>query len=187
MEDADNNSWPAPGHPLSPEESLVEAALGLPPTERPAFLEKACGGDAPLRRLVEALLCAHDLAVRNHARGRAEAPAPSTVTADPPTEKSGHQIGRYKLLQEIGSGGCGIVYMADQEEPVKRRVALKVIKLGMDTREVIARFQAERQALALMDHPNIATVLDGGVTTAGRPYFVMELVGGSSSSAHRLI
>jgi eukaryotic-like serine/threonine-protein kinase len=94
------------------------------------------------------------------------------------TEKSGDRIGRYRLLQEIGHGGYGVVYMAEQEEPVRRRVALKVIKLGMDTRQVVARFEAERQALALMDHPNIARVLDAGATDAGRPYFVMELVGG---------
>ena len=93
-----------------------------------------------------------------------------------PSEKPGDTIGRYKLLQKIGEGGCGVVYMAEQEEPVKRRVALKVIKLGMDTKSVIARFEAERQALALMDHPNNAKVLDGGATETGRPYFVMELV-----------
>src|SRR5438876_11317002 len=94
------------------------------------------------------------------------------------TEKPGDLIGRYKLLQKIGEGGCGVVYMAEQEEPVRRRVALKVIKLGMDTKSVIARFEAERQALAMMDHPNIAKVLDGGATDSGRPYFVMELVKG---------
>src|SRR5207344_2668082 len=94
------------------------------------------------------------------------------------TEKPGDRIGRYKLLQQIGEGGCGVVYMAEQEEPVRRRVALKVIKLGMDTREVIARFQEERQALAMMDHPNIAKVFDAGATDTGRPFFVMELVRG---------
>src|SRR5262245_55232098 len=98
--------------------------------------------------------------------------------AIPLTEKPGDRIGRYRLLQEIGRGGCGVVYMAEQKEPVRRRVALKVIKLGMDTRQVVARFEAERQALALMDHPNIAKVLDAGATDTGRPYFVMELVGG---------
>src|SRR5437773_3507592 len=94
------------------------------------------------------------------------------------SEKPGDLIGRYKLLQKVGEGGCGVVYMAAQEEPVRRRVALKVIKLGMDTKNVIARFEAERQALALMDHPNIARVLDAGCTDTGRPYFVMELVRG---------
>ncbi len=102
-----------------------------------------------------------------------------TIALDLPlTEKAGDRIGRYKLLQQIGEGGCGVVYMAEQQEPVKRRVALKVIKLGMDTKEVVARFEAERQALALMDHPNIAKVLDAGATENGRPYFVMELVKG---------
>src|ERR1043166_2096422 len=96
----------------------------------------------------------------------------------PPSEKAGDRIGRYKLLQPIGEGGCGVVYMAEQEEPVRRKVALKVIKLGMDTKSVIARFEAERQALALMDHPNIAKVFDAGATDTGRPYFVMELVRG---------
>ena len=95
-----------------------------------------------------------------------------------PSEKPGDRIGRYKLLQQIGEGGCGVVYMAEQEEPVRRRVALKVIKLGMDTKNVIARFEAERQALAMMDHPNIAKVYDAGATETGRPYFVMELVRG---------
>src|SRR5712671_5046852 len=101
-----------------------------------------------------------------------------TGAAAPRTEKPGDRIGRYRLLQEIGHGGCGVVYMAEQEEPVRRRVALKVIKLGMDTHQVVARFDAERQALALMEHPNIARVLDAGATRAGRPFFVMELVGG---------
>ena len=100
------------------------------------------------------------------------------ATVFPITEKPGDRIGRYKLLQQIGEGGCGTVYMAEQTEPVRRRVALKVIKLGMDTKQVIARFEAERQALALMDHPNIAKVLDAGATETGRPYFVMELVRG---------
>ena len=90
----------------------------------------------------------------------------------------GRTIGPYKLLQRIGEGGCGAVYMAEQEKPVRRRVAFKIIKLGMDTKSVIARFEAERQALALMDHPNIARVLDAGATETGRPYFVMELVRG---------
>src|SRR5881275_1185827 len=108
----------------------------------------------------------------------AATPAKTLVLSVPPEEKLGDQIGRYKLLQQIGEGGCGVVYMAEQEEPVRRRVALKVIKLGMDTRSVIARFEAERQALAMMDHPNIARVLDAGATETGRPFFVMELVRG---------
>src|SRR5260221_12768720 len=108
----------------------------------------------------------------------AEAGTPNAATEviHPVTERPGDCIGRYKLLQKIGEGGMGVVYMADQEEPVRRRVALKIIKLGMDTKSVIARFEAERQALALMDHPNIAKVLDAGATDTGRPYFVIELV-----------
>jgi hypothetical protein len=105
-------------------------------------------------------------------------PEQPKATVVPITEKPGDRIGRYKLLQQIGEGGCGVVYMAEQTEPVRRRVALKVIKLGMDTKQVIARFEAERQALALMDHPNIAKVLEAGATETGRPYFVMELVRG---------
>ena len=105
-------------------------------------------------------------------------PGKTIALSTPLTEKPGDRIGHYKLLQQIGEGGCGVVYMAEQEEPVRRRVALKVIKLGMDTKQVIARFEAERQALALMDHPNIAKVLDAGATDTGRPYFVMELVRG---------
>src|SRR5438093_686898 len=105
-------------------------------------------------------------------------PQGTLVVSVPVTEKPGDRISRYKLLQQIGEGGCGVVYMAKQEEPVRRQVALKIIKLGMDTRSVIGRFEAERQALALMDHPNIAKVLDAGATDTGRPYFVMELVRG---------
>src|SRR3984885_8598425 len=162
-------------HELNKEESLFSAVLSLPPDQRAAYLEQACAGDAPLRARVEALLKAHE-----QAAGFLEEPPPAAGgrPAAPVLEKTGDRIGRYKLLQQIGEGGCGVVYMADQEEPVRRRVALKVIKLGMDTRQVIARFEAERQALALMDHPNIAKVLDAGATETGRPYFVMELVRG---------
>jgi serine/threonine protein kinase len=108
-----------------------------------------------------------------------EQPGPGvTVDSAPLTERVGATIGRYKLLERIGEGGFGIVYMAEQQHPVRRKVALKVIKPGMDTRQVLARFEAERQALAIMDHPNIAKVFDGGMTDSGRPYFVMELVRG---------
>lgn len=101
-----------------------------------------------------------------------------TVDQSPVSEGPGHEIGRYKLLQKIGEGGFGVVYMAEQHRPVRRKVALKIIKPGMDTHAVVARFEAERQTLALMDHPNISRVLDGGATESGRPYFVMELVKG---------
>src|SRR4051812_41615266 len=103
--------------------------------------------------------------------------APGTLQAEF-TARPGDRFGHYKILEEIGRGGCGVVFVAEQEEPVRRRVALKVIKLGMDTRQVIGRFEAERQALAMMDHPNIAKVLDAGATDTGRPFFVMELVKG---------
>ena len=108
-------------------------------------------------------------------RHRSKRPSPSTT---PVTERPGAAIGRYKLREQIGEGGMGVVFVAEQEQPIRRKVALKIIKPGMDTKEVIARFEAERQALALMDHPNIAKVLDAGTTESGRPYFVMELVRG---------
>src|SRR5204862_7198170 len=103
-----------------------------------------------------------------------------TLVVNPtaPSEKPGDVIGHYKIREKLGEGGCGVVYVAEQTEPVRRRVALKVIKVGMDTKAGVARFEAERQALAMMDHPNIAKVLDGGTTDVGRPYFVMALVGG---------
>ena len=131
-----------------------------------------------MRAEVEKLLLAHDQAGA-FLEDPVAPPQHSTIVLPAPlTEKPGDKIGHYKLLQQIGEGGCGVVYMAEQEEPIRRRVALKVIKLGMDTKAVIARFEAERQALALMDHPNIAKVLDAGATDTGRPYFVMELVRG---------
>jgi len=157
------------------EETIFEAALKLPPDQRADYLQKTCGDDAALRARVEALLQANE-----NAGGFMEPPGrnKTIVLSLPLEEKPGSKIGRYKLLQQIGEGGCGVVYMAEQEEPVRRRVALKVIKLGMDTKSVIARFEAERQALAMMDHPNIAKVLDAGTTENGRPFFVMELVRG---------
>ncbi|MBN2128612.1 MAG: protein kinase, partial [Sedimentisphaerales bacterium] len=146
--------------------------------ERRAYLKKACRGDTELRRKVEALLVAH-----KEADDIPDAPlvGPALTPADLPlTEGPGTVIGRYKLLEKIGEGGMAAVYMAEQEEPIRRRVALKIIKLGMDTRQVIARFEAERQALAMMTHPNIAKVFDAGATETGRSYFVMELVTGVS-------
>jgi len=163
------------------EETIFSTALHYTPAERMAYLDEMCAGQPALRQRIEALLKAQPRLgefLENPADiGPPNVPEKIPLTV-PPEEKPGTRIGRYKLLQKIGEGGCGVVYMAEQEEPVRRRVALKVIKLGMDTREVIARFEAERQALAMMDHPNIAKVLDGGATEAGRPYFVMELVRG---------
>jgi tetratricopeptide (TPR) repeat protein len=150
-------------------EQIFAEALAKPPDDRAAWLEQACAGDTELRRQVEELLASH-LDAAN------ALPLP---TAQPPVESAGVTIGRYKLLEQIGEGGFGVVFMAEQEHPVRRRVALKIIKLGMDTRQVVARFEAERQALAMMDHPNIARVFDAGATDTGRPYFVMELVRGT--------
>ena len=167
--------------PTSSEQAVFAEALLRPTAEaRAAYLDEACRPDLALRQRVEALL----RAVENAGDFLEDPPTElsageqSTLLRDELSEKPGDKIGRYKLLQQIGEGGCGVVYMAEQEEPVRRRVALKVIKLGMDTKSVIARFEAERQALALMDHPNIAKVLDAGATETGRPYFVMELVRG---------
>jgi eukaryotic-like serine/threonine-protein kinase len=163
--------------------AVFTEALQLPPGERPAHLDRACGNDAELRRKVEALLSAHNQIgnfLEHSPQGISLPTKPGTETG----EKPGDRIGRFKLLQQIGEGGCGIVFMAEQEEPVRRRVALKVIKPGMDTKSVIARFEAERQALALMDHPNIAKIFDAGATESGRPYFVMELVRGSKITAY---
>ncbi len=158
-------------------ETIFNGALALAAAERPAYLARACGDNLHLRQRVEALLRAHEAPQGFLPEQPGDPPGP-TVVITPISETAGTVIGRYKLLQQIGEGGCGVVYMAEQQEPVRRRVALKVIKLGMDTRQVIARFEAERQALALMDHPNIARVLDAGATETGRPYFVMELVKG---------
>jgi WD40 repeat protein/tetratricopeptide (TPR) repeat protein len=164
-------------------DEILATALGLAdPASRRAFLDHACAGNEALRQEVDSLLAAHErmgefLGHRPTVLEHALEPAAYAATPSD-AEAPGTRIGRYKLLQQIGEGGMGVVYMAEQEEPVRRRVALKIIKLGMDTRSVVARFEAERQALALMDHPNIARVLDGGATDTGRPYFVMELVQG---------
>src|ERR1041385_6444140 len=157
-------------------EIIFNAALVLSSAERSAYLAEACGNDVPLRQRVELLLRAHETArgflpedpaisLRTRVAAKTEvASQADTLEVSPDNEKPGNRIGRYKLLEQIGEGGCGIVYVAEQSEPVRRRVALKIIKLGMDTRSVIARFEAERQALALMDHPNIAKVFDAGTT-----------------------
>ena len=166
---------------LSAEQTLfAEALQRAMPEARAAYLDDACGTDHALRRRVEDLLRAAGNAgdfLEQPPTGLA-GETDSAALVREFSENPGDRIDRYKLLEKIGEGGCGTVYMAEQEEPVRRRVALKIIKLGMDTRSVVARFEAERQALALMDHPNIAKVLDGGATPTGRPYFVMELVRG---------
>ena len=157
---------------------------------RSAFLDQACHGQPELRARLDALLAADAKASRFlpetipsedvSAPSGGDRPALGSDAPDcsVPSAVPSQQIGRYKLLEKIGEGGFGEVWMAEQKEPVRRRVALKIIKLGMDTRQVVARFEAERQALALMDHPNIAKVFDGGATESGRPFFVMELVRG---------
>ncbi|MEE8142855.1 MAG: serine/threonine-protein kinase, partial [Planctomycetota bacterium] len=154
-------------------EKLFQAAADLPPPDRTKFLGRECQGEVDLQARVQRLLDRLDETLET---GRHFGPFPAATI----TEGPGTTIDRYKLLQVLGEGGFGVVYMAEQQEPVIRKVALKIIKLGMDTREVVARFEAERQALAMMDHPNIAKVLDGGATSSGRPYFVMELVRGVS-------
>ena len=167
---------------------MSEKALGLQqifsqaleldsPIDRARYVHEACGGDQALRDDVERLLGAY-FGVGDSLL----TPAMSAVTIDEAQFSAGpgSVIGRYKLLQRIGEGGMGVVYMAEQTTPLQRRVALKIIKPGMDSRQVIARFEAERQALALMDHTNIAKVFDAGTTDSGLPYFVMELVKGVS-------
>jgi eukaryotic-like serine/threonine-protein kinase len=157
-------------------ESILAAAVELgSEAERHQFVERACAGDAELRRRVDEL-------IDNHFRAGnflgSLAPQTGATVEELIGERPGTIIGAYKLLEQIGEGGFGVVFMAQQQEPIRRKVALKVIKPGMDTRQVVARFEAERQALALMDHPNIAHILDGGETASGRPYFVMELIRG---------
>ena len=149
---------------------LFEALSSKPGEEREAFIVEHCGNDRELRESLQALIEAHE-----GAGDYLEAPVVDGINVRDP-ELIGSTIGPYKLLEQIGEGGMGVVYMAQQEEPVRRRVALKIVRAGMDSRSVVARFEAERQALALMDHPSIAKVLDAGTTESGRPYFVMELV-----------
>ncbi|HEX7654791.1 MAG TPA: serine/threonine-protein kinase, partial [Verrucomicrobiae bacterium] len=178
----------------NPAEDIFCAALELrTPAERQAYIVDACAGDTGLQAQVTSLLQTHQRAdqffqeggvARLPMQGLAhlfeETPQLADADADlgAMDDAIGKTIGNYKLLQRIGEGGCGVVYMAEQEKPVRRKVAFKIIKLGMDTKSVIARFEAERQALAMMDHPNIARVLDAGATQSGRPFFVMELVRG---------
>ena len=159
------------------ESDIFKGAVKLSPEQRSKYLDQTCGADVELRREIESLLGAHDATggflQNSHLRSQA------TADRDPIKERPGSSIGPYKLLQQIGEGGMGTVFMAEQTQPVRRMVALKIIKPGMDSKQVIARFEAERQALALMDHPNIAKVFDAGTTTDGLPYFVMELVKGT--------
>jgi serine/threonine protein kinase len=176
---------------MSERDIFIAALQKTDAAERSSFLDEACAGDAALRRRLEVLLQAHAQAGRfleeplaapagtgDYEPGQDQGPPAEEGLAPPSSEAPGTRIGPYKLLQLIGEGGMGAVYLADQEEPVRRRVALKIIKAGMDSRAVVARFEAERQALAMMDHPNIAKVLDAGTTQAGRLFFVMELVKG---------
>jgi serine/threonine protein kinase len=161
------------------EEAIFQVARKIDaPEVRRAYLDQICGADRGLRERIEALLRVHD----QERSFLGAPPADLSVTADvdvpPLVEGPGTVIGPYKLLEPIGEGGMGVVYMAERTRPVRRKVAPKIIKPGMDTKQVVARFEAERQALALMDHPNIAHVLEAGATESGRPYFVMELVRG---------
>jgi tetratricopeptide (TPR) repeat protein len=152
---------------------IVARASALSGAERAAYLREACGDDDALRAEVDSMLAGHE-----ESRTAPTSMKGVETVAAAPREEVGQMLGRYKLLEPIGEGGFGTVWAAEQREPIRRRVAIKVIKLGMDTKQVIARFEAERQALAMMDHPNIAKVLDAGCTETGRPYFVMELVKG---------
>src|SRR5262245_44779644 len=155
---------------------FLDAVEKESPAERAAFLDRACAGNLVLRHRLEALLAADDLS--GAVLDRPPVSIPPTAAFEPIVEQPGSVIGSYRLLQQIGEGGMGLVFMAEQLQPVKRKVALKIIKPGMDSKQVVARFEAERQALAMMNHPNIAQVFDAGATDSGRPYFVMELVRG---------
>ena len=183
---------------------MFRAACEMAPDARATFLKDACAGDTELRAQVEALLAQdeqhpsfleHPAKHEDQGRSGQETEAVRTDRDVPASTKRSHakratitghpeRVGPYKILQEVGEGGMGVVYLAEQTEPIRRRVALKLIKLGMDTKQVIARFEIERQALALMNHPNVAKVLDAGATEKGRPYFVMEYVKGESITAY---
>ena len=168
-------------------DAIYFAARELPSADRPDFLAQACAGDDELQKRVKQMLAVSaeaeafitdlpDDDSEDRTSDNGSAKSRKLDLADAPDEAVGQTLGRYKLLERVGEGGCGVVYVAEQTEPVRRRVALKVIKLGMDTKQVVARFEAERQALAMMDHPNIAKVLDAGTTDLGRPFFVIGLV-----------
>ena len=159
------------------EERIFAIARKLTDSDvRADYLDQICADDQRLRERVEALLAVHEQEQSFLKPAKSEPEA--TVDAPPLTERSGTTIGRYKLMEQIGEGGMGVVFVAEQERPIRRKVPLKVIKPARDSKEIVARFEAERQALAMMDHPNIAKVFDAGTTDAGRPYFAMELVKG---------
>jgi hypothetical protein len=175
---------------MSTAEAVFFAAAALPPTERDAYLARACAGNDGLRRRVEQMLAVRPIVgdflepmPAEPGEGTSahlpDSQAPTKEYGDPTARVGAILAGKYKLIEEIGEGGMGNVYMAQQTEPVKRAFAVKVIKAGMDSKAVLVRFEAERQALAMMDHPNIARVLDAGTTEGGRPFFVMELVKGT--------
>ncbi|MBL8739182.1 MAG: serine/threonine protein kinase [Planctomycetes bacterium] len=165
--------------------TLFAQCVDLPADARSAFLAEACAGDDALRRRLQAMLAgADDVRFLSEPTGQLPAAVSAAAEQADVAEGPGSRIGPYKLLQQIGEGGFGVVFLAEQTEPVQRRVALKVLKLGMDTRQVVARFEQERQALAMMEHPNIARALDAGATSSGRPYFVMDLVQGQPIVAY---
>ena len=164
---------------MSPVEQLFFAALEKgTPAERTAYLDEACAGQPDLRNRVEKLLAAHPQVGAFLEQGMDAATITAAYTKDQNNLIGTMIAGKYKLLESIGEGGMGTVFVAEQTEPVKRKVAIKLIKPGMDSKSVLARFEAERQALAMMDHPNIAKVLDAGLTEERRPYFVMEYIKG---------
>ena len=175
--------------PQNREEVLLAAALEMPADKRPALLDAMCAGDPALRQRLDTLLAARQKADELSAIGRPRSCGDhqARIRPTPRMKPWARPSAATSCWRRSGKAGCGVVYVAEQREPVRRRVALKVIKLGMDTKQVVARFEAERQALALMDHPNIAKVLDAGATDTGRPFFVMELVRGirSPSTATR--
>src|SRR5262245_12003460 len=161
---------------MTEQDIYIEAMNWPDAASRGRFLDQACGDDSALRARLDRLIqCSHNVgSFLEHPPESLAITGEAVIDA----EVIGTQIGPYRVLEQIGEGGFGVVYLAEQERPVRRKVALKIIKPGMDTRQVIARFEAERQALAMMDHPNIAKVYDAGATENGRPYFVMELVQG---------